>query len=213
MPKLNADIIEDLRYFPAPGMGWLTFAPNVPAKRPWISCTVDDQRAVLVFGDVYTRRRGNVADTVNATWRRAGVEQVRLLNGSFSAVLVELDRSAVHLVSDTTGRRTCRWFVSDDVLLISPHDIPIVSSGLCPTDLDLVSMTSAIGNAWSLRGASFLKSVDVQQPWQTLCWQDGSLSCQHHLIRADKRLDASDKRGQGQVRRDDRRPAGVCRDR
>ena len=101
------------------------------------------------------------AEQVASTWQTQGLEAVRRLTGSFSAVLIDLTSASMFVVSDAIGRRALRYFCHQDLLLISNHDLPIVASGLCALNFDLVTAASIVSCGWSIRGASLVQNLQV----------------------------------------------------
>jgi hypothetical protein len=115
-----------------------------------------------VYGDVDdSAGLASPAEQVASTWRAHGLEAVRRLTGSFSAVLIDLTSASLFVVSDAIGRRALRYFCHQDLLLISNHDLPIIATGLCALSFDLVSAASIVSCDWSIGGASLVQNIQV----------------------------------------------------
>jgi hypothetical protein len=101
---------------------------------------------------------------------RGKVEAVRRLDGWFSAVIVELKTQKVYIISDLLGFRSLSYFFDGEFILVSPHDIPIVATGLYPVEIDLASAGSTVAFDWSLNGKSLLKNISVCSPHEYVTW-------------------------------------------
>ena len=142
--------------------GWFYFLPAPTSPKPLITEHRDERQAVLVYGDIDDcAGLASPAEQVASTWRAQGLEAVRRLPGSFSAVLIDLTSASLFVVSDAVGRRALRYFCDQDLLLISNRDLPIVATGLCELNFDLVSAASIVSCGWSIQGASLVQNLQV----------------------------------------------------
>ena len=91
------------------------------------------------------------------------------------------------------GLRTLTHFCDGEVLLVSPHDVPIVATGLCPVEYDLASAASIVACDWSLGGKALLKHLTVGDPSAYTVWKDGAVrNVVRPLIGAEGRIEAGD---------------------
>jgi hypothetical protein len=174
--------------------GWYFHQPADERFCDRISGYADDRRAVIVWGDLYTSSEKNAAETLNETWRQGGIDNARSLNGSFSAIMMDLVKKSVCLVSDLVGKRRLRYFVDQDFILVSPHDIPIIATSLCPVEWDHVSAASIASCGWSLMGRSLIRNIHAVDPHTIVNWNAGTLSTHYRpLIDASNRIQPSDR--------------------
>ena len=144
------------------GWVWLTPAPEQPPAM--LDAVVQKQRAVLIFGYVTGKDGRSSADLVLRTWETGGVGAVRMLEGSFSAVLIDRSTREVALVCDLIGHRYLRYLADGEGLLISPHDLALVATGRCRPEVDLASACSIVTWGWSLLGRSLLRPLGTLRP-------------------------------------------------
>ncbi|MBN1816926.1 MAG: hypothetical protein JW828_06170, partial [Sedimentisphaerales bacterium] len=137
-----------------------------------VSEYMDEQLAVVVFGDVPSTT-APPAETIARIWRTGGTDGVHSLDASFSAVIMELPHKRVHVVSDTMGLRGLHYFTNGSALLISPHDLCILATGLCPAELDRLSIASLLSCDWSLGGQPLLKNILSCEPDFYYIWGGG----------------------------------------
>ena len=196
MPRLGSSVTSHRASFPTIDGGWFYFLPAPTSPRPLVTEHRDQRWAVLVYGDVDDcADLASPAEHVASTWQAHGLEAVRQLAGSFSAVLIDLTAASLFVVSDTTGRRTLRYFCHQDLLLISNNDLPIIATGLCELNFDLVSAASIVSCGWSTRGESLVQGVHVCDPHSYVRRQAGRtervrqpvFSLRERLARADTR--------------------------
>ena len=162
MPRLGTSVTSHRASFSTIDGGWFYFLPAPTSPRPLVSEHRDQRQAVLVYGNVDDcAGLASPAEQVASTWQTHGLEAVRRLTGSFSAVLIDLTSASLFVVSDAIGRRALRYFCDQDLLLISNHDLPIIATGLCELNFDLVSAASIVSCGWSIRGASLVQNLQV----------------------------------------------------
>jgi Asparagine synthase len=162
MPRMGASVTSHRAFFPTIDGGWFYFLPAPTSPRPLVTEHRDDRQAVLVYGNVDDcDGLASPAEQVATTWQAQGLEAVRRLNGSFSAVLIDLTSASLFVVSDAICRRALRYFCHQDLLLISNHDVPIIATGLCELNFDLVSAASIVSCGWSIRGASLAQNLQI----------------------------------------------------
>ena len=201
MPRLGTSVTLNRASFSTIDGGWFYFLPAPTSAKPLVSEHRDERQAVLVYGDLDDcAGLASPAEQVANTWQTHGLEAVRRLSGSFSAVLIDLTSASLFVVSDAIGRRALRYFCQQDLLLISNHDLPIIATGLCALNFDLVSAASIVSCDWSIRGASLVQNLHVCDPHSYVKYRGGRTECvrQPVLSLAD-RLDRGDSRAQSQL--------------
>jgi hypothetical protein len=181
MPSLGLEMEVHERRIPEINGGWFYMMPRI-GKAPLITECADSQGAVIVFGELYGNPRNNAAEMVLEKWRAEGPDGVRLMDGCFSAVLVDLAAGAIHLCTDLLGHRSVRFFNNNHLFIASPHDISIVATGCCAGEIDLVSAASVVSFDWSLEGRSLLREVSAQHPNELITWRGGTLTRQYKPV-------------------------------
>ncbi len=171
-PSLRKRLTWTVRTDVGPMGSWLYSGPEEGLRVPLISQCITDQGAVLVYGELYGEHRlTDAASHVIQVWQRDGVDAVRLMDGSFGAILVS-QGGEVTIVSDTMGRRTFRYFASGDRLFVSTHDIPLVATGCCPLDIDPVSLASVLITDSSIGGHCLLRGLSSSDPMLVVRWKN-----------------------------------------
>jgi asparagine synthetase B (glutamine-hydrolysing) len=198
MPKVGARRICEVARFDGLNADWFRFCSDPPADEQFMTDERTDQHFVLAYGEVYGF--SSAAAEVLRAWRTGGLEAVRSLDGSFSAILVDRASGAVHVVSDLVGRRTLRWFADRDAFLVSSHDLPIVATGLCPPEIDLGTAATILSTGWSLQGRSLLRNVRRCSPHHLVAWDGEINELYRPLVALDSRLDERDQLGQEKLR-------------
>ena len=175
------------------GLGWFCLVPQQRGPESLVSDHIEDQIAVVSFGELADRDVAPARKIAQA-FTQQGLEGVRRLDGCFSAVIIERCTKMVHLTSDLIGRRALRFVANRGLLMVSPHDFPLVASGLCPVEIDLVSAASIVSVGWSLQGSSLLKGVESAQAEEEVRWCAGELMRrQQPLLSAGQRIDPADR--------------------
>jgi len=196
MPSLDQNILSSHRMIPEINAGWFILYPDSITYQHLVTDFVDQDTAVIAFGDVIAPDVDSTARYISDIWKQWGVDGVRNLDGCFSAVIVDRIQHTLYVASDLMGRRTLRYFSNDGTLLISPHDVPIMATGMCPLEYDLDSAASIIACNWSLQGKPLLKSVAVCDPNEYVTWHHGKLGrVRQPLITVDERIASNDKIG------------------
>ena len=136
---------------------------------------------VLVFGEIFDSKFPDAATAVLDAWVVGGWNKARNLEGCFSSVILDRTDGVVVLIGDLTGRRALSYFHNNKSLLVSPHDVALMSTGCIPLEYDEVSVGSVVAVEWSLRGRSLLKHVKTCHPAEYLRWSDGKIQ---HLVDA-----------------------------
>jgi hypothetical protein len=192
MPSLGAEIEDSQRIIPEINGGWFCLFP-AEVKRPLISEFSDDRVAILVFGHVFQSLSKTGAECVVDAWQRGKIDAVRELDGCFSAVIIDLKERTIHIASDIVGLRTLRYYHDRQHLLISPHDIPIIATGLCPVEFNLDSACSIVSCEWSLQGRPLLEKINACDPNECITWHDGTLSrVRKQLLISQDRIKSGD---------------------
>ncbi len=197
VPSLGCSVKISQRSIPEINGGWSCFYPEeVPPAKRTITEYVDKDIAVLVFGDLQIQQEVGIAETIATVWRNGGITQVRNLDGCFSAVIVDRQTKSLYVVSDLLGLRTLTYFHNQDSLLISPHDVPIVATGLCPVEYDLESAASLLACDWSINGKPLLKNLNICNPNEYLVWKNGQLEKVYKpILLTEDRLEPGDAKG------------------
>jgi hypothetical protein len=198
MPKVGVRRTCEVVWLNGLNAGWFHFRSDPPADEQFTTDERTDQHLVLAYGEVYGF--SSAAAEVLRAWRTGGLEAVRRLDGSFSAILLDHASGAVHVLSDVVGKRTLRWFADRDLFLVSSHDLPIVATGLCPSEIDLGTAATILSTGWSLQGRSLLRHVHRCSPHRLVTWNTGTVEHYRPLILLDSRLDERDEVGQEKLR-------------
>ncbi len=186
------------KFIPEMNVRWFCLTPEVDNKVDLISEYANEQVVLIVFGHVYAVNgtNQNAALAVFEAWKKDGIDAVRSLDGCFSAVIVDLIKHIIYITSDIIGNRSLRFFNNKNTLLVSVHDIPIIATGLCATELDTVSAGSSVLFDWSFGGKSMLKDITVCSPFDYYTWCNGDFNRTHKpLLKTSERIDANDKNG------------------
>ncbi|MBN2119591.1 MAG: hypothetical protein JW734_00870 [Candidatus Omnitrophica bacterium] len=190
---INAKVTH--REIPEVKAGWLFLEPEFVSGKSFISEYVDSRCAVIVFGELYQKDSGTVAENIAKIWRKNGVDAVRRLNGCFSAVIIDSLSNEFYIVSDLVGLRSARYYCGKNYLLVSTHDIPIVATGLCSFEFDLASASSILCYDWSLQSKSLIKGIEACNPNKYITWREGSLKTEDKpLLSVQDRINRHDKK-------------------
>ncbi len=85
------------------------------------------------------------------------------------------------------------YHYNQHALLISPHDIPIVATGLCPIEFNFDTASSIVSCDWSLRGEALLQAITVCDPNQYVTWSNGTIEQTYKpMLISEHRIDAKD---------------------
>jgi len=166
-PEVSKELFPEIRG------GWFYFTPNLNPSEKLITEYVDKELAVLVYGELFFSREENAANLVLRAWKEGGVDSVRELDGSFSAVIIDFRLRKAYILCDLLGSRSLRYLKHKNSLFISNHDIPLVATGHCPIQYNLVSMCSITAFDWSLGGESLLQPIDACHPNEYISWENG----------------------------------------
>lgn len=161
MPNLGVQLEVSYKLIPEIEGGWFYLAPNSKSKPKLISELSDTDTGVIAFGEIYGDDSFNCAEIIKDIYRTQGLDNVRRLNGCFSAVIVDLKENRTYIVSDLIGRRSLRYYTHNRAVLISNHDVPIVATGLFRPEYNLNAVSSIVCTDWSLQGESLLKNIKV----------------------------------------------------
>lgn len=196
VPSLGLELKAKKNVFHTIQGGWFYLVPEIDANECLVSELVKEDIMTLVFGNLFKSNGKSAAENVYEAWETGKVEAVRRLDGCFSALVVELKTGKIHIISDLLGFRSLRLFSDGECILVSPHDIPIVATGLCPVEIDLASAGSIVAVEWSLGGKSLLKNILVCSPHEYVTWQAGEIKRIYHpLIGLAGRISSQDKVG------------------
>jgi hypothetical protein len=173
--------------------GWFSLQPT--GGLALVSEAADQRHSVLVFGDLLSCHEASPAEIVLRTWTDGGAEAVRDIDGCFGAVILDRLNCETTLVSDVLGQRTLRYFADSQRLVVSPHDVAMVTTGLVPQQDDYVSALSIATMGWSLGGRSLLKGIDTCHPARYVRWKEGRRDERDDpIIRHDRRIEGADKK-------------------
>ena len=161
MPRLGTSVTAHCASFSTIDGGWFYFCRLRPPRGRWSPSTGIGDRpsscpatstTALAWPALLSR-----FEHLASPRPGGGAATDRLL---FS-VLIDLTSASLFVVSDPTGRRALRYFCSQELLLISNRDLPIIATGLCELNFDLVSAASIVSCGWSMRGASLVQNLQV----------------------------------------------------
>mgnify|MGYP005845586911 CR=1 FL=1 len=172
VPSPGPGIESFERTIPEINGGWLILASESRGTR-LITEVVEPAAAVVAFGEIFGGREENTAKLVHDTWVTGGLDAVRVMDGCFGAAIVDRRNSTIYLVSDLLGNRSLRFLSKGGVLVASSHDIPIVCTGLCSTEINLESAASTLTFDWSLGGEPLLRDLSACHANEVVCWKDG----------------------------------------
>ena len=176
MPSSNVELADGKTILKECNSGWFWLAPASLIKTyPLISEVVENQYAVIAFGDVFKEGSNTGAQIILNAWKSGGAKKVRALEGCFSAVIVDRRNGATILIGDPLGQRNLRYYTNGETLIASPHEVSLVATGYCPIEFDYISACSIVSVTWSLRGKSLLKKVHTCHASEYVKWLNGKL--------------------------------------
>lgn len=173
MPTLGRELCTTRQDLPEIGGGWWTIRPRRHFPHSFIHEHVTDDHAVLVYGGLRGPGNKQAAVEVLRSWNEGGVDAVRDLCGAFSAVIVDRRKGFICVITDVAAYRAVRYVELAETLLVSPHDVPLVATGLCPLEFDIETAASITALDWSVGGAGLLKAVRTSKAYQVIHWQNG----------------------------------------
>lgn len=198
-PTLQSILESRAAWFPEMNCGWFVNHTTQPLPKPFLTTFDDAGVAVLAYGEIY--KTPDAAGAIHETYLSQGADAVRDLEGSFSTAIVDRRERKLFAISDPIGRRSMRYAVIGDTLLLAANDLPIVATGLIPLELDLVSAASSIGVGWSWSGASMLQGIHATPAAGGFLQWDGKLHpCERHYFQFTERIDAEDTKSQAELR-------------
>ena len=193
MPHLGARIAARQRRIDEINGGWFYLFPEEDDKKHLVSEFADDALAILAFGEIFRTSADSAAQSVAKAWKSGGIDAVRNLEGCFSAVIIDLPLHTVYLVTDAIGTRSLRYCDNGELLLISPHDVPIAATGMCPIKFNLESAASIAALEWSLQGKPLLEEVNSCDAREYVTWREGTTKRIYKpLLTVEDRIDARD---------------------
>lgn len=179
--------------------GWWSIVPRADQGTPeaQISEHVTAELAVLAFGELALVRGVATAAHIAAVWRRGGLAAVRELDGSFGAVIVDRLRRQVWCATDCVGRRYLRSCQSAGMLLVSPHDIPLIATGVLGAPvLDPLVAAGMVVYKNTIHNRSLVRGIETISPLETVRWHAGVLERRFApVLTTVGRPDAADHRG------------------
>jgi hypothetical protein len=173
-PRAGAGLLEQAYDLPEVNGALVCVMPDAPDFRSLIDVHESDARLVVVFGKLTGEPRParvihDLAER-SADWQA----QARSLDGVFFAVVVDRRARSVVVLSDVIGCRAPLWQARDGVLLISPHALGMIGTGLVPLAWDACAIASSSCVDWSLGRAPLLEGLRTLQAFETLRWSDGA---------------------------------------
>lgn len=193
MPSVSPDTRLELTVLPEVGGGWALLVPEPRPRIDLLQQVVTDTHAVLVFGDLQGESRASPASAVLSAWKSGGGDAVALLDGNFSAVVVDRVERTVAVISDLLGRRALRTLHAGGALYVSPHDVALAATGACSVEIDPTSACSIVAADWSIGGRPLLSRVEVCSPSHWLRLRGGHLErIAAPLGLFERRVDARD---------------------
>jgi len=173
-PRAGAELHARVYELPEVGGALVWVGPDAPELRSLIDVHVSDDRMTIVFGKLTGQARPawvlhELAARRPADW----LEEARRQDGVFSVIAVDRRTRNVVAVSDVTGCRALLWRASGGVLLLSPHALGMVGTGLVPLSWDACAIASTTCVDWSLGRAPLLESLRTLQAFETLRWSGG----------------------------------------
>lgn len=201
MPSLGLELIENYYVLPESNSGWLYISPPENSNYPPISTVVDSEFSVLAFGHIADNAGASLAEAILSAWKAREIIGVRELEGCFSAVITNRKTGKVTLISDPVGQRTLRYCAADQMLFVSPHEVPLVATGYIPMEFDYVSAASIASVKWSLRGKSLLKKIETCHPAEYVNYSNGKIEIKSaEIINHESRISVHDTRALKQHR-------------
>lgn len=170
MPDANCTQIVQ-RFIPDSycGFYYLTFTDPKTQAVQQISEIIDNEYAVIAFGWLPSFSP-NIAKEILSVYKVDGVKGVKELEGCFSSVIINRVNKEITLLSDLAGQKRLRYFSSDQNLLVSPHDLSLLATGLIKLNFDPISLLNYASFGCSLEGKSLLKDVSTCHPSEYYIW-------------------------------------------
>lgn len=173
--------------------GWVALHPRPSESPPLMQHCLYDELAVFVYGTIIGCH--DTAAAVRDAFRAGGERQVRLLNGSFSAVIVDRQKRRAVACCDLVGRLSLRYFTIDGGLWLSATDAALVATKRCPVDWNMTTAASNISLFWPVGGHSLLKAIRPNISGQFLYWcHDGVIEQEDFPLDLSQRLNPNDKK-------------------
>lgn len=189
MSSLRVDTLD----LPEIGGGWATVSPETAVAPVLIQQHVDDELALLVFGQIDSS--GDSARIVEREFRRGGLDALHGLSGVFSAVIVERRRSRLSVFTSLPGCRSLRYVTRDREMFLSTLDAGLIALTGMDVDIDLEAAAATVACGWAIGGSSALRGVTECSSLEQLIWTDGKLERRRSTLLHAARLDARDTAG------------------
>jgi hypothetical protein len=106
------------------------------------------------------------ARAVRAAYESGGIDSVSSLDGCFAAAIYDKSSGDLVLAQDGVGQRSLRYMVVNGITVTSPHDLPLVATGIVPIEPDLTTAASIAALGWSVGDASLLTRISSCAPGQ-----------------------------------------------
>ena len=198
MPKLGVNIVTIKKTIKEINGGLFYTLPDPQPLKSEIHEFDTESHFVLFIGEIFEHSHSyNNAELVLHSFENGGWDAVRKIDGYFSAIFIDKQFGSIQIVSDILGRRLLRYFKSQNVFLISSHDIPIVATGLCPIDFDFDAICSIITIDWPIGGSSLLRKIKVCKSQSVLNWHNNKINTiQKPGFTFRNRLDFKDHKNQ-----------------
>ena len=196
MPKMGVNVVIKQKEIKEINGGLTYTLPDpLPAKSE-IHEIDTESYFVFFIGEIFEyHHTSNYAELVLQFWENGGWDTVRKIDGYFSVILIDKRFSSIQIVSDILGRRLLRYLSSQNVFLISSHDIPIVATGLCPIEYDFDTICSLLSFDHPLEGKSLLNKIKVCKSQDIVEWRNDKINIiQTPWVFFQDRIEAGDHR-------------------
>jgi hypothetical protein len=170
IPSLGGEVDTFYRIIPEIQGGWFYLTPRFISNKNLISEFSDSEFSILVYGEIFQQKYNSNAKYIREIYDSGNIDSIRQLDGCFSAVIIDMNRSTICMVCDMVGHRSLRYYCNGQSFFTSSHDIPIVATGLCSIDFNLESAYSILSFGWSLQGESLIKDVKTVHPNEYITW-------------------------------------------
>lgn len=190
LPDVSSPLHVESLELPEIGGGWATVSPDATAEPRLIRQYVDDDFAVLVFGQIDSSP--DAGRTVESEFRRGGLDALQELSGVFSAVIVERRYSRLSVFTSLPGCRSLRYVVRDHAFYLSTLDAGLVALTGMDVEIDLEAAAATVACGWAVGGRSALRGVSECSSFEQLVWRQGELTRRRSSRLLAGRIDARD---------------------
>lgn len=193
LPCVTASLRIETLDLPEIGGAWATVSPIDAVAPALIQHHVDDELALLVFGQIDCSRE--TAPLVEREFRSGGVDALQRLSGVFSAVIVERRHARLSVFTSLPGCRSLRYVTRGRSLFLSTLDVGLVALTGMDVELDLEAAAAVVACGWAVGGNNPLRGVEECSCLEQLVWCDGTLQRRRSTRLCAERVDARDTAG------------------